>query len=408
MKKGMALLLTSLCAGAMVVALSPNEAEAAHRRIITDAPKVVAAKETTSAEVKQESKAEESSEKKQETTAPAKEEQAESVQKKIEIRATDYLCFQSQTYTYGEFQKDIDSLQKSLKTAVRVDELGQTVDGNKLYDIRVGNPNAKHHLLVFGGIHAREYMTSQLVMRQLVQLLSDQGASATFEGVELSKLLETTEVHIIPMANPDGISISQSGLGGVHSEAVKKQISQIAKADKKKLSASYLQQWKSNANGVDLNRNFDALWENYQDHLGHRSADHYKGTAPESEIESKALADLTRKVKFDATISYHTQGQVIYWNFGQKGALKDMTLNFANKARQRTGYRIDGNFQSLDTAGYKDWAIMKMGIPSLTIEVGSGGNPVSPSQMEAVWNQNKEIVPMTLKMIADGQLHQVQ
>ena len=117
---------------------------------------------------------------------------------------------------------------------------------------------------------------------------------------------------------------------------------------------------------------------------------------------------MTRKVKFDATISYHTQGQVIYWNFGQKGALKDMTLNFANKARQRTGYRIDGNFQSLDTAGYKDWAIMKMGIPSLTIEVGSGGNPVSPSQMEAVWNQNKEIVPMTLKMIADGQLHQVQ
>jgi len=46
MKKGMALLLTSLCAGAMVVALSPNEAEAAHRRIITDAPKAVAAKET--------------------------------------------------------------------------------------------------------------------------------------------------------------------------------------------------------------------------------------------------------------------------------------------------------------------------------------------------------------------------
>ena len=62
MKKGMALLLTSLCAGAMVVALSPNEAEAAHRRIITDAPKAVAAKEAKSAEVKQESKAEESSE----------------------------------------------------------------------------------------------------------------------------------------------------------------------------------------------------------------------------------------------------------------------------------------------------------------------------------------------------------
>ena len=30
----------------------------------------------------------------------------------------------------------------------------------------------------------------------------------------------------------------------------------------------YLEQWKSNANGVDLNRNFDALWDSYADPAG--------------------------------------------------------------------------------------------------------------------------------------------
>ena len=303
------------------------------------------------------------------------------------LAAETYLCFQSSRYTYGEFQRDLSRLQKQAGSALRVDVLGQTVDGNQLYDLRIGNPEAKHHLLVFGGIHAREYITVQLVMRQAVELLAAQQKNGSFRDAAIRDLLADTEIHLIPMANPDGVSISQLGMDGIHTEAVRETVRNIAAKDGKQLTAGYLQQWKSNANGVDLNRNFDALWESYNDHLGHASADHYKGTAPECEIESKALADLTRQVKFDATLSYHTQGEVIYWNFGQEG--------------------VDGNFQALDTAGYKDWAISKMGIPSLTIEAGHGGNPVDPAQMESIWRENKDVVPMTLEMIVKGEVHRI-
>lgn len=324
------------------------------------------------------------------------------------IQTGDYLCFQSSLYTYGEFQRDMAALQKNAGAALRVDEIGQTVDGNKLYDFRVGNPAAERHLLVFGGIHAREYITAQLVMRQLVQLLSDQSTNGSYENIAVRELLSNTEIHFIPMANPDGISISQLGLEGLRTEAVRETVRQIASKDGKALTESYLRQWKSNANGVDLNRNFDALWESYNDHLGHASADHYKGTAPECELESKALADLTRQFQFDATLSYHTQGEVIYWNFGQEGELKDMSLLLANRVSELTGYRLDGNFQALDTAGYKDWAISKMGIPSLTIEAGHGGNPVDPAQMDAIWRENRNVVPMTLKLLKEGQLRRVR
>ena len=324
------------------------------------------------------------------------------------IQTGDYLCFQSSLYTYGEFQRDMAALQKNAGAALRVDEIGQTVDGNKLYDFRVGNPAAERHLLVFGGIHAREYITAQLVMRQLVQLLSDQSTNGSYENIAVRELLSNTEIHFIPMANPDGIGISQLGLEGLHTEAVRETVRQIAAKDGKALTESYLRQWKSNANGVDLNRNFDALWESYNDHLGHASADHYKGTAPECELESKALADLTRQFQFDATLSYHTQGEVIYWNFGQEGELKNMSLLLANRVSDLTGYRLDGNFQALDTAGYKDWAISKLGIPSLTIEAGHGGNPVDPAQMDAIWRENRDVVPMTLKLLKEGQLRRVR
>lgn len=323
------------------------------------------------------------------------------------IQTGDYLCFQSSLYTYGEFQRDMAALQNNAGAALRVDEIGQTVDGNKLYDFRVGNPAAERHLLVFGGIHAREYITAQLVMRQLVQLLSDQSTNGSYENIAVRELLSNTEIHFIPMANPDGIGISQLGLEGLHTEAVRETVRQIAAKDGKALTESYLRQWKSNANGVDLNRNFDARWESYNDHLGHASADHYKGTAPECELESKALADLTRRFQFDATLSYHTQGEVIYWNFGQEGELKNMSLLLANRVSELTGYRLDGNFQALDTAGYKDWAISKLGIPSLTIEAGHGGNPVDPAQMDAIWRENRDVVPMTLEMIVKGEVHRI-
>ena len=411
MRRGLWLLFCALgVLGMAACGAGEGKANAAAKSKVVKSSAAAATGEASRAEEKES----ESSAAKTAATEPAApastaESTAETAEATLSIIQTgDYLCFQSSLYTYGEFQRDMALLQKNAGTELRVDEIGQTVDGNKLYDFRVGNPAAERHLLVFGGIHAREYITAQLVMRQLVQLLSDQSTNGSYENIAVRELLSNTEIHFIPMANPDGISISQLGLEGLHMEAVRETVRQIAAKDGKALTESYLRQWKSNANGVDLNRNFDALWESYNDHLGHASADHYKGTAPECELESKALADLTRQFQFDATLSYHTQGEVIYWNFGQEGELKNMSLLLANRVSELTGYRLDGNFQVLDTAGDKDWAISKLGIPSLTIEAGHGGNPVDPAQMDAIWRENRDVVPMTLKLLKEGQLRRVR
>ena len=94
------------------------------------------------------------------------------------------------------------------------------------------------------------------------------------------------------MINPDGVSISQMGLEGCLTEETRERVLEISRLDGAQDMNAYLRRWKSNSRGVDLNRNFDALWESYNDGLGRPSADHYKGTAPGSEPEAAALAAL--------------------------------------------------------------------------------------------------------------------
>ena len=100
---------------------------------------------------------------------------------------------------------------------------------------------------------------------------------------------------------------------------------------------------------------------------------------------------MTEKYPFKRTISYHTQGEVIYWYFGQEGEFRTQTEEFAKLISSETGYVLDENYTALDPAGYKDWALDKLNIPSVTIEVGKGVNPVEHSQIDSIWEKNQNV-----------------
>lgn len=302
-------------------------------------------------------------------------------------------------YTYEDLVSDTEILKSCYASVFSVNSLGETVDGRQILHFVIGDKEASRKILITGGIHAREYITCQLVMKQTISFLEHLSNGDSYGDISYEDLLRDTAIHVICMVNPDGISISQLGLDGVQTDAVRENLSQIAQLDGASLADStYLKRWKANANGVDLNRNFDALWDSYADPAGHPSSDHYKGTAPGCEIESAALIQLTLQQQFTRTISYHTQGDVIYWYFGQEGDLYDQTLSFANTIAATTGYPLDADYQSLDPAGYKDWAIQNQGIPSLTIEVGLQDSPVPAEQFATIWAENQFVWEETLKI----------
>ena len=295
-------------------------------------------------------------------------------------------------YTYQNMVDDLTVL-KAQYPNMQMDVLAATADSRNLYHVVVGNPLAKHKILVHAGIHAREYIVCQVVMRQIASLLEMQQAGTVYKGCSIPDLLNNTCIHFVPMVDPDGITLVQGGLEALNSEDARMSVMTIAGMDNASDMEQYLRTWKNNLNGVNLNRNFDANWEETPSKVDHPSSMNYKGTAPECEIETKVLADLTRSLMPDRTISYHTQGKVIYWYFGETGNYKNEGYNLASIVNRNTGYRISNTWAEKDAAGFKDWAVQKLDIPSVTIECGIGTSPVDESQIEEMWAGNDGILP---------------
>ena len=76
-------------------------------------------------------------------------------------------------YSYSELQKDLKQLKKKYKNRCQVNVIGKSEDKRNLYEVVIGNPDAKKHLLVMGNLHAREHMTVQLCMKQIEYYLSN-------------------------------------------------------------------------------------------------------------------------------------------------------------------------------------------------------------------------------------------
>ncbi len=293
-------------------------------------------------------------------------------------------------YSYDDFIGDLQKLQSNYSGKIHCVKLCDTHDGRGVYDIVLGDPNGPNQALIFGAMHAREYITTQVVMRQLCDAIDVLNGfdTGTYRDQSKKALLENCTIHFIPMNNPDGVSISQFGLAGIRDENLREAVAAMADDD--------FEQWKANGTGVDLNRNFDAGWYEFGGSPA-PAAERYKGAFPGSEPESAALIKLTEKYNLRRAISYHTCGALIYWYYMQSGDVLAESQRFAGLISEETGYPLDDDYTAVDAAGYKDWAVYKMGIPSITIEIGaemgrSIENPVPISRFDDIWEQNRNVV----------------
>ena len=304
---------------------------------------------------------------------------------------TDPIVKVADKYTYDQMSQDIQKLSARYGSHMKVNVIGTSLDGRNLYEIVVGNQNAPKHILIHAGIHAREYMTPLLVMKQLEYGLAFYD-SGSYNGTPLSQLFNQVAIHYVPMVNPDGISISQFGESGIRSATLRQQIRECYENDKAlgRTSATYeryLLYWKADARGTDLNQNFPADWDQVSS-SPKPSYGTYKGTSCLSEPESQALANLALSRNWALTISYHSMGNLIYWDYaGNK--VKETSKALADLMASKTGYRLGG---SSGHGGFKDWVQIKDSpIPSVTIEVGSVTCPMPVSEFPAVWQHNKEV-----------------
>lgn len=240
--------------------------------------------------------------------------------------------------------------------------VGESVLGRELYAVKIGQGNPVG--LVQYAIHGREFITTELAFLHAKV------------GVPFGSL------WILPLLNPDGALLSQTGLQSVFSQERKAFLLSICKGKDFSL-------WKANANGVDLNVNFAARWGKGAKNIAYPYAENHIGQRPFSEPESFALKQFTQKVGANYMVSYHTKGEEIYWYFYQPMRDIPRDKGLAVALSRSTGYPLA--MAGGSAGGYKDWCIAKLGIPAFTIEAGADAftHPIREEGLENILTKNK-------------------
>jgi hypothetical protein len=256
----------------------------------------------------------------------------------------------------------LQQLQAAHPTLTKLERIGRSLEGRPILAVRLTNERVrgdKPAVLFHATTHAREWVSTETAMRLMEWFLEGYGSDP-----RATELLDTREVWVVPVVNPDGYQYT---------------------FDEERLWRKNLRDNDGDGevtslDGVDLNRNFDSHW-GYDDEGSSPLpfSETYRGTAPESEPETRALSDFVRSHDFAFSVSYHTYGNLILYPWGfqvNTESLDDEILvalagTDANPAVP--GYDPGVGADLYITNGeYSDWAYEKAGVPSYTVELTPG------------------------------------
>lgn len=272
----------------------------------------------------------------------------------------------SMEYDYFERQKTINRLCEEYNFLKRT-IIGKSCMGKDINALKIGSSN--EYCLITAGIHGSERITSTILLMFVEQLCKAIKYDGQIEGLNIKKGLSGRGIIFVPCVNPDGCDIALLGKKACGDKG--EEIAKICKNN--------LEKWNANFRGVDLNHNFNADWEEVRKkerQLGiyGPSPTRFGGFKPESEPETVALVNLCKRVLMRHVVALHTQGEVIYWTFGNK--VPTRANKMAEIMATSSGYALDVPFGIASGGGFKDWFIEEFNRPGFTIELGKGENPL--------------------------------
>ena len=228
--------------------------------------------------------------------------------------------------------------------------IGKSVCGRDIRAVDIGS--SCRRALIVGGGHGTEYLTILAALK--------------FAG-EYAENPEGMRLTVVPCLNPDGTEI-----------ALKNKI-----------------YWQANSNGVDINHNFAAGWNEVKRRelelgITSPSPSRYGGERPESEPETKAIVRLCENKCFDRVLALHSQGREIYWDFGK--STPGCCLALGDEMARVSGYRVASPEPIATGGGFKDWFIERFRRCGFTVEMGIGKNPLPLSDLEAEYPRVRNIL----------------
>lgn len=284
-------------------------------------------------------------------------------------------------FDYLKYQASVNALAENFPF-LDVSVIGKSVLGKNIYALSIGQ--GYDTVLFAAAFHGSEHITTNIILRFCERLCTALLTDSPLSGINVKRALSGRKVMIIPRVNPDGCDISILGAKGA------------GRADYliRKLSEGDYTHYNANARGVDINHNFPAGWDALKiiekSHgIYCPAARRFGGYSPVSEPETAALVDICNRENICHAVALHTQGEVIYWNFGNRTPQKSKRM--AEILSSVSGYALDVPASLATGGGFKDYFIEEFGRPGFTVELGRGVNPLPEKQALEIYNTCEEM-----------------
>jgi predicted deacylase len=170
-------------------------------------------------------------------------------------------------HTYEQVRDSLGALASRHPDICRLETLGYSVQNRLLLGLRIsdniGQREAEPRCRLDGNIHGNEKIGCEVVLYAAYVLAESSGLSP-----RVTELVNNAEILCVPMVNPDGAVANQ----------------------------------RTNANGVDLNRDFGYMWDGW-------------GQSPDwfSQPETRALRLDCQRNRYSMSISFHSGAKVIIY-----------------------------------------------------------------------------------------------
>lgn len=270
-------------------------------------------------------------------------------------------------HTYGQMVDEMINISILYPNITRLQTIGYSTGFNlPILAMKVSdNPQIQEdepRLLYNGVHHACEIIGVEICLALLWDLVTKYNTDSF-----ITSSVNNTEIWIVPIVNPDGHYITRSGIDTLW---------------RKNCRDNNLNGYWDAGDGVDLNRNYDFLWE-----LG-GSPDpanrEYRGPYPFSENETRAIRDLAQREKFVFDICFHSHrdwanGEAVYypWRWGNSTApdfnyIKTIAESIALRIPSEisAGYTYSPIFGRATEGGLtRNWLYHAIGTFAYTIEV---------------------------------------
>ena len=268
--------------------------------------------------------------------------------------------------TFHSFDNPVSGIRATLNawtsadTLIHVDSVGASLEGRPILVVKIGpaaDDPARPNVLFIATHHAREWISTAVAMK-LIRWLADSGGAA----------IVTHDVWVMPVENPDGYQYTFTNER------------YWRKNRRLNSGGSY---------GVDPNRNYPTFWG--VDELGSSSweyAETYRGTAPASEPETRAVMAFHAAHPPVVALSYHSYGGLVLYPWGfRAGELPPDLSRYQALAGTELApavtdsvpgsphdhYHPGPGWNLYATNGeYTDWAYRTYGTIAFTMELTSG------------------------------------